>query len=1015
MDSSTYYISSTDGNDTNSGLSATTPFKTISPINVLASSGVLSGSDTILFKREDVFPGMVLNWNTNSYTENIQIATYGNGNKPLFDMYKYINSDSWILHSTNIWKVDLSDNTKFTGWTANNSGNVGFLKVNDEIFGMKKKLLGDLSSQWDFWDDVTTVYVFSVSNPGVINGSGTTEIAISVRGTSSIALMRNADVYDIAIIGHGAHAISAASTFRNLSYNHLDIREIGGSTLTSFTPNPTVRYGNGIELNGGGKDAIVQGCYFENIYDVAMTCQEDNIGVQGFENIIFRHNRTKKAEQAFELYTHNENSFFRNIKFHDNICEESGYGPLHFGHQSGFGYPQFLGVHILLQDSYVDMDQVEIYNNTFDRAANGLYFWLKTNPLAQKKFVNSHSNDIYLYAGQKIQSVNETWKIEDHQQFVLDTGLEVDSNFYVIPQDISGVVEILREQIAQGSKVTTVGDSLRDVLSLAYNALIKSDKNTKRLDRLPIASDNLKVATTSFGNATDTDNWTRISEITLQQVAYRDFSLTLGFNTASGDMQSAKVTFSVKQSSSVIISPATMAIDVETIGGFARTQFLTEDGFKITNDGFGTSFNIYIKRSNNFSSINVFELGKYIPAGTIKYFSNQPWLSIEPSAIYNHKSAIKDKPVYNAQATSTATPGVVVRRDNSGGILQSSLLLQNLPNGWNDARTANIVYQAVGITITGEPLLNFNGLCEYLGDSNKGIQSAYDSSGTVVYQRVYWFGTWRPWLKMLNLSSDLKGQNIVNIYRTASDSDYSIMDYNSYHLLPAITADRTLGLPPTYQAKSITIFNTNNTIFKWITSIRIIDNNGVQFLELPSRSVITLVSTNDNTLWRISNVYTGNNSTIKYNHISTTYTLMPALQNEMLVMDGLADYTVSIARDVKTPAGVVKIFKNVGDYIITILLEPGVMINDSNTIIKVFPNQELVIISQSESTWKITSGPQTIKVNNTTDTVNKSFLNTTYPYSRYGLNTRVIYSAQLFAYERISPIDWTIMPINLLT
>lgn len=476
MSLTTYYVSNTDGSDSNNGTSRAFPFKSVAPLVTLGNAKLISPTDTILFKRGDVFPGTVMNWITDYYKERLQIATYGNGNKPLFDMYKYIKKEAWVLHSAGVWKVNLSNVANFTGWINNNSGNVGFLKVNGKIFGMKKKQLADLSQQWDFWDDTVTggftLYVKSASNPGYVYAN--TEIAASVRGASSLRLSGNVDFYDLAIIGHGAHAASCSSA-HNMSYNNLDIKEIGGSTLTSFVPNPTVRHGNGIEVNTYARNVLVQGCYFETVYDAAMTCQGGiTTGNKGFENIVFRGNWTKQCEQAFEFWLHSPVAYFKNIKVHENFCEESGMGALHFGHQAGYGLDQFLGVHILLTNSQVDMNEIEMFNNVFDRSANGLYLFVQNSQAAINKLVNSHNNVIYLNVGQKIMSINDKWKARNLESFTLATGLERDSKIFEVIPDSENIIKLSRSPSASidanDYKKFAASPGLRHVWSLAEKA-----------------------------------------------------------------------------------------------------------------------------------------------------------------------------------------------------------------------------------------------------------------------------------------------------------------------------------------------------------------------------------------------------------------------------------------------------------------------------------------------------------------------------------------------------------------
>lgn len=78
----TYYVSSSDGNDNNDGKSSSKPFKTVAPINRLT----LQAGDNILFKRGDTFSGTHLKpLGSGTATDGgwITIDAYGSGANPV--------------------------------------------------------------------------------------------------------------------------------------------------------------------------------------------------------------------------------------------------------------------------------------------------------------------------------------------------------------------------------------------------------------------------------------------------------------------------------------------------------------------------------------------------------------------------------------------------------------------------------------------------------------------------------------------------------------------------------------------------------------------------------------------------------------------------------------------------------------------------------------------------------------------------------------------------------------------
>ncbi len=103
----TYYVSTTDGNDSNAGTSSSAPWKTIEKVNTfLASSSHVAG-DTILFKRGDTFTpatttGIVMKKNGTSSSK-ITLGAYGSGAKPILNGFSTVTG--WTSIGTNLWEA----------------------------------------------------------------------------------------------------------------------------------------------------------------------------------------------------------------------------------------------------------------------------------------------------------------------------------------------------------------------------------------------------------------------------------------------------------------------------------------------------------------------------------------------------------------------------------------------------------------------------------------------------------------------------------------------------------------------------------------------------------------------------------------------------------------------------------------------------------------------------------------------------------------------------------------------
>lgn len=104
--STTYYISSSVGNNLNNGISSLTPWKTISKVNSIT---FLPG-DSVLFKRGDVWKETGLFFTESGTVSNyIIVSSYGTGSKPkISDILALTGSSvtaNWTSTSINIWKM----------------------------------------------------------------------------------------------------------------------------------------------------------------------------------------------------------------------------------------------------------------------------------------------------------------------------------------------------------------------------------------------------------------------------------------------------------------------------------------------------------------------------------------------------------------------------------------------------------------------------------------------------------------------------------------------------------------------------------------------------------------------------------------------------------------------------------------------------------------------------------------------------------------------------------------------
>jgi hypothetical protein len=402
----TYYISIT-GSNTNDGLSPQTPKQSI---------GKMVPGNTYLFKRGDTFYSNVQLVNNVPPDKRIVVGAYGTGAKPIITAYKFIRKNAWTQDSGNIWKVDLKNRANYGGNLDNSNTNVGFIKVNNKIYGNKQNSKDSLKQQWDFYSDAQFLYVYADGNPGVSN-------TINVTCNNILfTLSDNMDVSNLNLMGSGGHGLRGVDV-ENVTAKNIDISEIGGSYLYGDDPKKTVRYGNGVELWNSAKNCVISYCRVQDVYDAAFTMQGRATN-KYFENVVFKNNYADDNEQSFEFWIMGFKSGFINCKYINNTCLDAGYGWSH-----GVRPQKDVGVHILMYHWEVNKSDLQISGNTFKNAASG-YMYLNLN---KDSLFRSYKNKISQKGnGMALRSYFDKYNKKSSSQMKTLTGLEKNSVYKVI-------------------------------------------------------------------------------------------------------------------------------------------------------------------------------------------------------------------------------------------------------------------------------------------------------------------------------------------------------------------------------------------------------------------------------------------------------------------------------------------------------------------------------------------------------------------------------------------------------
>lgn len=343
------YVSSSEGDDLNSGKTPDAPLRTIKKAGSFMP-------DTIYLKRGDIF------YESIKYGRSSLIG-YGKGLNPILSGYKRIIKPSWMKVRDNVWKLNLTEDN-FTGYKVEGSSylnNIGCIHEYDKdiIHGNRVEHLEQLKEDWDIWQceghgkdlpasSFDNLYLYLSSDPNNMK----LEFSVNICG---------ANMYEKHPIINGIRfeGFNTAVNF-NMSGDITNCRIDGmGGNLFLTNIYGFVCAGNGIQYWVGRyalDNSLVKGNYITRCYDCGITIQGD--GSVSPKNIIITDNLITNCCQGWEDFIHNDDAFYDNCVFNNNVVVFSG--------ESGWGYPanRFKYCHILQNNSYGPKGMI-FQNNTF--------------------------------------------------------------------------------------------------------------------------------------------------------------------------------------------------------------------------------------------------------------------------------------------------------------------------------------------------------------------------------------------------------------------------------------------------------------------------------------------------------------------------------------------------------------------------------------------------------------------------------------------------------------------------
>ncbi len=311
------YVSSSEGIDSNTGISAECPMRSVSKALLLG--------DTLLLRAGDTF------YESIKFSRGT-ISRYGNGPNPIISGMKRPTSKQWERVGDNIWRICLTS-VFFSGYITGSSilNNIGCIYDYEEdiIYGKKVQFKELLINDWDFWQtssysnpdpkEFDFLYLCLSKNPNNLSLEFSVG-DIALRVTSST-------ISNINIFGFG-FGISAGS---NCKISNCKIDVIGG--MIHIGAPSFVCYGNGIEfyVSSSISNSIVEDCLISRCYDCALTIQGSRHDGAKPSNIVFKNNMIVGCCQGWEDFLNNGDF----INYDKCIL----YNNVFIYRETGFGYP----------------------------------------------------------------------------------------------------------------------------------------------------------------------------------------------------------------------------------------------------------------------------------------------------------------------------------------------------------------------------------------------------------------------------------------------------------------------------------------------------------------------------------------------------------------------------------------------------------------------------------------------------------------------------------------------------
>ncbi|MDO5554543.1 MAG: right-handed parallel beta-helix repeat-containing protein [Planctomycetia bacterium] len=354
-----YYVDAERGSDANAGQSPETAWQSVTRVN----QEELKPGDRVLFRSGQVWRGRLVCRNGQP-GQPIVYTSFGEGAKPLLlGSFSLLDRALWTRSAENdaIWVTPENGSQPDLFCDV---GNIILRNQGDPSrhAAFKKWSVNDLTKDEDFYYNKETrqIYFRSEENPA----DRYEEMEAALR-RNIIVCQESVVVDGLALSCGSAHGVSMPEA-KDCMIRNCDISWIGGGSL--YSDERTVRFGNGVEMWNSAANCVVEGCVFEEVYDVAMSNQGPEVCV--VDNVIWRNNTTHRCEQGYEIWFTNSETEIRGILFEKNECYDCGFG---WGHSQR---PNKLGTPLLSYSMKAKVLNFKIHNNVFANSKDTLIWFL---------------------------------------------------------------------------------------------------------------------------------------------------------------------------------------------------------------------------------------------------------------------------------------------------------------------------------------------------------------------------------------------------------------------------------------------------------------------------------------------------------------------------------------------------------------------------------------------------------------------------------------------------------------